>query len=104
MAEHFPVEEGEVFRLIMECLVYEEHALKELEIMGLDLSTMMIEGGVAEYSDDLVRGIVRLGQYVFTQLQNLKAYYHGYLPYCYHDDLAGDLVLHKYTHEDLQLN
>lgn len=100
LTEQFPVEDGEVFRNIMECLTREHDALCELEVMGLDISTLLIEGGYAGYAAATAQAMVEMGKDIFAQLQVLGTYRNGILLYCYHDDLNGALVLRSYESAD----
>jgi hypothetical protein len=102
LTQYHPVEDGEAFRVILECLTYENNALHELDIMGLDVATMMLEGGHGELSAFLSAAMVRAGHRLFRKLQAINAYYNGYLVYTYHHDLEGDLVLESLTEDDLK--
>lgn len=104
LTQYFPVEEGEVFRNILECIAYESSAVHELEVMAVDMVTMMIEGGHGAYADNMSHLIMILGRKIFDQLRSLKAYHNGYLLYCFHQDMNGDLVLRALEHGDLTLH
>lgn len=103
LTQYFPVEDGEVFRNILECIAYERSAEVELEVHRRDVMTMMIEGGHGLYAESMANLIHRLGRTVLEQLRGFGAYYKGFLPYCYYQDMNGDLVLQALQHEDIQL-
>ncbi|MDR3392262.1 MAG: hypothetical protein P4L77_11070 [Sulfuriferula sp.] len=100
LVEQFPVADGEVFRDIMECLAREHDALMELDILGHDISTMLVEGGYLGYERSVVRAIVEMGKDIFSQLQTFQAYRNGILLYCFHEDFNGALVLKSYESAD----
>lgn len=104
LTQYLPVQEGEVFRNILECIGYDRDADLQLEVHARDVETMMIEGGHGDYAEWTSRLILKLGREILGQLRKLKAYHNGYLIYCYHQDLNGDLVLRALEHDDLQMN
>lgn len=104
LTQYFPVEEGEVFRNILECFAFQQNALHELEVWAADMAAMMIHGGHAEYADNMAYFITKLGRKIFDQLTEYGAYHNGYLLYSYHQDLNGDLVLKALEHHDLKLH
>lgn len=104
LTQYFPVEDGEVFCNILECIVYEKTAELELEVHRRDVLTMMVEDGHGLYAESMANLIHRLGQTVFQQLRGFGAYYKGFLPYCYCQDLDGDLVLRALSYRDLRLH
>jgi hypothetical protein len=103
LTQYFPVEDGEVFRNILECIAYEQMAEFELEVHKLDVQTMLVEGGHGLFAESMANLIHRLGLRIFRQLRDMGVYYKGYLPYCYCQDIEGDLVLRALEHRDLSL-
>ena len=104
LTRYFPVEDGEVFRNILECIIYDQSAEHELEVHRRDIETMMVEMGYGLYAESMANLVYRLGKVVLEQLRSFGAYYRGYLPYCYYQDMNGDLVLRALESEDLRLH
>lgn len=96
-----PIEDGDVYRMIMTCLVRKENAKYELEFMGLDFTQHLMDLGYGDVSKCVGDHVVALGNQVFRCLDNAGAYHNGYLVYCYTHDLQGDLVVERYTAADL---
>ncbi len=104
LTQYLPVEEGEVFRVILDCLRYEASAQGELALMMSEIETSMFDRGHEQYAVNTVKMMADLGQKIFTNLKSLGAYHNGYLIYSFHEDLHGDLVLEKFHPEDFQLH
>lgn len=101
LTQYFPVEDGEVFTNILECIGFNEYADLKLEAHAWDIQTMLIDAGCGEFAEPMARLVLKLGRNILTQLRQLNAYHNGYLIYCYHQDLNGDLVLRALEYDDL---
>ena len=104
MTQYFPVEEGEVFTNILECICFDDYADLSLEAHAYEVQTAMIESGHYAYAEPMAQLILQLGRGILRQLRELKAYHNGYLIYGYHQDLHGDLVLRALQSGDLEVS
>lgn len=104
LIQNFHMEEGDIFRSILECISYERNADAELEVWRREFAKMMTSAGFAEVAENSAHLVMNLGRKIFDQLRLYKAYHNGYLIYCYHQDMNGDLVLRALEHGDLTLH
>jgi hypothetical protein len=96
--------DGNIYRMILDCLHSERDAEYELEFMGLDYAQQMNNLGYGRIGQVTMNQLVALGRKVFQNLKSIGAYHNGYLIYCYHDDCAGDLTVVRYSAADLAMH
>jgi len=94
----------QIAETLVSSLTYESKAIDQLANTATDI---VIEFMDTAFEDDAVRLanlIQAIGNHMFEQLQQFNAYTNGYLFYQYHGWCDADIVLGRFTPEEVSLH
>lgn len=105
LVEKFPLSVMDMIaNVIMESIMYEQHARQELNYACLDLVKEELGTECVESWKRLANLINSFGEDILSKLQCLRAYQNGYLYYQFHAWYGNDLVLSRLDVEKINPN
>ena len=93
-----------IAKIVLECIIYEQHAKMELQYAALELIRNHLGSAHEAAQIKLAKLIHDFGDDVFQKLKYLHAYQNGYLYYAFHDWAGSDLVLQRLIVDNINPN
>ena len=94
-------DEDQIMEMIIGYLSYKENAKMELAIECMEIVRQALHGAFEEYAVVLGNAIEAFGEALYEQLSQHEIYQNGYLFYQFHGWAGRDIILERFSRDDL---